>query len=146
MNTKRNLLVAASILLAGVLLLTLAFSRSAASQSPPPPKGKPEARITVGRRIVVLRPDQVGSFPKVQVRAGSATPVSVSFPSFVATRNIVAYTLDGGSLNNGQGIVRARPDAQGSVAFTFQSDASAVRRVAVKNGKEVKVLQFEVLP
>lgn len=105
------------------------------------------ARMNVRGQSVDLEPNQVGSFPRVNLDPGQQVSVVVQWPDAQAGQRVVVAVEDGGELNDGQRVLPLDLDGAGSASFEFTAGRGpGIYRVTLRHKQDVKTLEMWVGP
>src|SRR4029077_10880657 len=86
---------------------------------PLPPDGSPTATIGFPDSTFLYVPSHNGLFPEVATQIGQSLGVQVRFPLEFAGATLIAQSLDGGTLPDGQDTLTVGAD--GTVSIQFQT-------------------------
>jgi hypothetical protein len=75
-------------------------------------------KIMVNDKIFTVNPNQLGYFDKVLgLKSGAVIPVEVYYPNGIQGQKVVISVVDGGSLDEGNGLRVAKLDDQKKLSF-----------------------------
>ena len=131
-------------ILATLLLALAAFSTSVFSQSAGISGERCYARIKRATQVLTLNPNQVGSFPTLDVRP---TPIAIQviYPAGQANEKVTLSAMEGGTLGNGLAVQEVTLDTLKTATFSFTTGSGrGLYRVLVCKGIDCKILEFWV--
>jgi hypothetical protein len=101
------------------------------------------AAVRVDGKDYHLTPNQVGNFPRIDVKTKDTIHVQVAYPQGQPGDAVVVESEDGGSLDGKKTANITTLDSQQAVEFNFHTtEQPGIYHVALRNGADVKVLNF----
>ena len=108
-----------------------------------------QAHFQVNGQAYSLRPNQLGSYPKVLIAAKQVIPISIHYPDGQAGDPVLVQVEDGGGVGpHGTSLVQhVALDDQSGINFSFQAgDQNGIYRVTMMRGGDIENLEFWVGP